>query len=44
MNCRSPLGHSGQPKLHVVVGSIERAAGRPWISPFLLNLERIKLM
>ena len=43
VNCFSPLGHSGQPKLQEVVGSILNANGSPEMKDFLKNLETIKL-
>ena len=43
VNCFSPLGHSGQPKLQEVVGSILNANGSPEIIGFFKNLETKKL-
>ena len=33
----SPDGHSGQPKLHAVVGSIEMLIGDPIMTVFFVN-------
>ena len=44
MNCFRPLGHSGQPKLQDVVGSILKAKGSPEMNDFLKILEMIKLI
>ena len=38
VNCFSPLGHSGQPKLHDVVGSILIANGSPEMKDFFKTL------
>ena len=43
VNFFSPLGHSGQPKLQEVVGSILNANGSPEMKDFFKNLEMIKL-
>jgi len=43
VNCFSPLGHYGQPKLQEVVGSILNANGSPEIIGFFKNLETKKL-
>jgi len=43
VNCLRPLGHSGHPRLQVVVGSILNANGEPKTNDFLVILERIKL-
>ena len=40
VNCFNPLGHSGQPKLHAVVGSILNENGNPEWEDFLEIRER----
>ena len=43
VNCFSPLGHSGHPKLQAVVGSIEIEEGFPQVIGFFNSLESKKL-
>jgi len=40
VNCISPLGHSGHPKLHAVVGSKAIAKGFPQGRCIFVNLEK----
>ena len=42
VNCFNPLGHSGQPKLQEVVGSILNANGSPEMKDFFKTLETDK--
>jgi hypothetical protein len=44
LNAFKPLGHSGQPRLHAVVGSMESAKGFPQMIGFLKIRDNQKLL